>query len=222
MQMTDATAACATVTNSGAAATLTINSSADQSFGGVITNATNALSLAKNGPANQTLSGSNSYTGETDINAGALIVNGALSSTGAVKVNTSASSAGTLAGIGSVGMVTIAADNGSNRAHISPGSTITTGSIGSLAMSSLNVNGGNMQLDITPTAGNNDSINVTGAAVFSGSSTITPIGIGGASSYTLLTASSLTLTDPPTLALQAGSPSGYCAGLQHAEHHPPG
>ena len=105
--------------------------------------------------ANQTLSGINSYTGETDINAGALIVNGALSTTGAVKVNTSASSAGTLAGIGSVGMVTIAADNGSNRAHISPGSTITTSSIGSLAMNSLNVNGGNMQLDITPTAGNN-------------------------------------------------------------------
>ena len=115
VQSSDATAvASSTVTNSATAATLTINNSADFSYPGVITG---AVAVTKNGAGMQTLAGSNTYSGETDINAGVLSVLAATSSAGVVKVNTSVASAGTLAGTGSVGAVTLAADNGANRAR---------------------------------------------------------------------------------------------------------
>jgi autotransporter-associated beta strand protein len=196
----------ANITNTGAAKTLTINNSADFSFGGTITG---PIALTKTGAGRQTLGGSNSYSGDTNINTGVLSVVGATASTSQLKVNTSATSAGTLAGTGSVGNVTLAADNGSNRAHVTPGATSAAGSIGTLTMNSVNVSGGNFTFDLGAGSNTSDSIVVTGAANFSGPSTITPIGVAGAGSYTLLTASSLTLTTLPTLELAAGSPSGY-------------
>ena len=61
------------VTNSGAAATLTISSATGSTtFGGVITNGTNALNLAKTGASTQVLSGQNTYTGTTVVSGGTL------------------------------------------------------------------------------------------------------------------------------------------------------
>src|SRR5262249_19219864 len=57
-----------TVTLGGA--TLTVNSTASSSFGGAITGTGN---LVKNGSANLTLTGTNTYNGSTIVNAGSLI-----------------------------------------------------------------------------------------------------------------------------------------------------
>ncbi len=67
------------VTDSGAAATFTVNSVAASSFSGTITNGANALALTKTGAGTLTLSGNNPYTGTTTVTAGTLLVNGSQS-----------------------------------------------------------------------------------------------------------------------------------------------
>ena len=64
-----------TVTNSGSAATLTVNNSSATNYlyDGVISG---NLSLTKNGTATQTLSGNNTYNGATTVNAGSLLLSG--------------------------------------------------------------------------------------------------------------------------------------------------
>jgi autotransporter-associated beta strand protein len=79
------------VTNSGASATLTIgNNNASGTFAGSITDsgAGKTLSLVKAGTGTETFSGStNTYIGTTTVNAGTLIVSGAVSGTPTVNVN---------------------------------------------------------------------------------------------------------------------------------------
>jgi autotransporter-associated beta strand protein len=82
-----------TVTSGATAATqgtLTVDSSVtnlDSTFSGTITNAGTAmLGLAKEGSKTLTLSGTNSYTGTTAVNAGTLLINGSHSGTGAISV----------------------------------------------------------------------------------------------------------------------------------------
>lgn len=65
-----------TITNSGAAAqTLTVGSdNTSTTYAGIIQNGTGTVSLIKNGTGTLTLSGTNTYTGATTINAGILSV----------------------------------------------------------------------------------------------------------------------------------------------------
>jgi autotransporter-associated beta strand protein len=62
------------VDNTGAAATLSINDAAADTFSGVIENSSGAISLVKNGAGILTLQGADSYSGATTINAGAIDV----------------------------------------------------------------------------------------------------------------------------------------------------
>jgi len=75
--------------------TLTINSSGNYTFNGVISS---GLSLAKIRLGTQTLTNANTYTGTTTVNGGALLVNGSLAAGSTVTVN----SAGTLGGGGTI------------------------------------------------------------------------------------------------------------------------
>jgi len=69
--------------NPTAPLTLTLKPTAGSTtFGGSISDAgaANAISLVKNGPGTQILSGVNTYSGPTTVNQGALIINGSISS----------------------------------------------------------------------------------------------------------------------------------------------
>jgi autotransporter-associated beta strand protein len=96
----------ATVTNSSAgASTLTIQSTADHTFSGVIENGSGGgtISLVKSGPHTLTLSGTNTFTGDTTISGGTLNVTGALGAS-----NLNVASVSTLTGDGSIaGNVTL-------------------------------------------------------------------------------------------------------------------
>jgi len=86
---------------SAASATLTLNNTGTQTFSGVIRNGTLAgtLSLTKGGAGTQILSGANTYTGATTINAGTLQfgVDAALSSTTPLVLAAAAGGTATLA-----------------------------------------------------------------------------------------------------------------------------
>ena len=79
--------------------TLTINQNTNSTFTGVIASDNGTLSVTKSGTGTLALSGANTYSGTTTINAGALQVDGSLGA-GAVTVKTSAAltGAGSLSG----------------------------------------------------------------------------------------------------------------------------
>jgi autotransporter-associated beta strand protein len=84
-----------TVTNTGAAATLTVGGlHNDTSFSGLLTNGPNALTLDKAGAGTLTLTGSHTYTGGTTISGGVVALSGAgnLPDTTAVNVSSAAGS----------------------------------------------------------------------------------------------------------------------------------
>jgi autotransporter-associated beta strand protein len=165
------------------------------SFGGVIQDGATGgtIALTKIGTGTQTLSGANTYSGDTNINAGAISVTGSLLSTGNVLVNTSATSGGALYGTGSVGNVTLALANGSSKAVINPGAT-GAGSTGPLAVATLTANAGaDLQFDLA-TPATSDVLNVTAALTLNGAVTISPSGSGASGVYTVINAGSISGT----------------------------
>ncbi|HEX4132713.1 MAG TPA: autotransporter-associated beta strand repeat-containing protein, partial [Pirellulales bacterium] len=87
-----------------------------------------AMSLAFSGVEGsaEVLTGTSSYSGTTNINSGALLVNGSLASGGTVTVNSGATNPGILAGIGTVtGNVVVAGDGTvAHNGVLAPGDTI--------------------------------------------------------------------------------------------------
>jgi autotransporter-associated beta strand protein len=106
--------------------TLTVNNAVDHVFAGSLNDgASGILALTKGGAGTLTLNGANSYTGDTAVNAGALIING---NTATQSVSVSGGSV--LGGGGSIsGGVTI---NGPSR--LAPGSSVGTLTVGSLTI----------------------------------------------------------------------------------------
>ncbi|MCL4207844.1 MAG: autotransporter-associated beta strand repeat-containing protein, partial [Pirellulaceae bacterium] len=93
-------------------------------FSGAIKNTTGTINLTKTGTGIQTLSGANTYSGTTNVNAGTLLVNGTNSGTGTVNVNNSA----VLGGTGTIaGSVTVQSGG-----TLSPGLSPGNPSVGSL------------------------------------------------------------------------------------------
>jgi autotransporter-associated beta strand protein len=89
-----------TLTNTAAAgATVTVSTAANQTFSGAISG---NLGLTKTGSAMLTLSGTNTFTGPTSVNAGNLRVTGAQPSS-----NVTVSSGASLSGAGTLGDVTV-------------------------------------------------------------------------------------------------------------------
>ncbi|HSV14969.1 MAG TPA: autotransporter-associated beta strand repeat-containing protein, partial [Tepidisphaeraceae bacterium] len=143
-------------------------------------NITGSGVVNQNGSGATTLSGTNTYGGNTTINAGTLAVTGSIS--GNVSISPT-NTGGTLAGTGSVGNVTMSAAGA-----IHPGAGGADLNVGTLSLSSLNVTGGDMRFDIG--GANSDAIVDSGSATFTGG-TIS-IALDSAptlSSYTVLTAS---------------------------------
>ena len=122
--------------------TLTVGDASNRTYAGIISGA--GGSLIKTGSGIFTLTGANTYSGSTVVNAGTLWVNGSIVGT------TTVGAGGTLGGIGSVGDVTV---NG----RFAPGN-----SIGTINTGNLTFNAGSIYEVEVDAAGNSDRTNVTG------------------------------------------------------------
>ena len=172
-------------------ATLIVNNTNNYTFGGKLGGSgtyENKLALTKDGPGVLTLTGANTFTGATTVNAGTLLLTGTLATTGAVQINTGGILAG--AGNGTTSGL-LGALNVASGAILQPGLTANTGSIGTLFTTGLTFSG-EARFDLTAgnfTAGGaiNDLISVTGAASFDGG-TLSPTisGLASAGVYTLI------------------------------------
>jgi autotransporter-associated beta strand protein len=140
---------------------------------------TSGGSLVKVGTGTLTLSGTNTYTGETAVDGGTLLVNGSIASSNLTTVN----SDGTLGGIGTVGATTVR--SGGTLMPGVPGSTGTLNVNGSLAFSS----GSNYTITINGIAAS--KTDVTGAATPNSNANV-KVASGGTidvgQKYTILTA----------------------------------
>ncbi len=188
----------------GATLDFNLNSSTDLTFSAPITG---AIAIAKDNSNTVTLSGISTTSGATSVNAGALVVTGALGSGATVNVASNATLGGAGDGLttGKVGNVILASG-----AFVHPGALITDGSIGKLTANSMTINGVDFRSDLTSTTVG-DLVAVTNTATFAAgsSTTFTPIFTGAPSAglYTLLTAGNLSVAGGATLTLTPPSNS---------------
>ncbi len=123
---------------------------------------TKVLGFIKDGTGILTLTGNSTYTGETTISHGTLIIGDVSHATASVSGNVTVSSGGTLKGYGSV------AGSLMNSGIVAPGATS-----GSLTANSYTQNsGGTLALQLAPTQ--NSSLIVTNTATVGGTLSITP------------------------------------------------
>jgi autotransporter-associated beta strand protein len=164
----------------------------DTTFAGGIFNGVAVTMVNKSGTGTLTLSGTSSFTGGLNINAGTVLVNG---STSAGTVNVPA--AGTLGGSGSIGgPVTL-----QSGASLKPAGTLTT-------VGNLTLNSAKLYFDLadvtTIGGGVNDLISISGGTLtLSGTSTIFPNYLNGAltnGTYTLISGGNSTAGSTANLA----------------------
>jgi autotransporter-associated beta strand protein len=213
---TGGTAANQTVKNSTGIATLTVNNDVsngdtDYTFGGVLRNGTTeegsgVLNLTKEGSKTLTLSGPNTYTGDTTVNAGTLAISGSgtlgtgstltmgggaldLGTTsqtvGAVSITTVAAGGVDTIKNGSLTGISYAASNSTGNAVISAnllasGSAgLTMSGAGTLTISGTNTYTGTTAVDAGTLLVNGDNSAATGAVTVASGATLGGTGIIG-------------------------------------------
>jgi autotransporter-associated beta strand protein len=148
----------ARVTGGNGTAVVNFNHSGNETFSPILAG---SLAVNKLGSGTTTLSGNNTYTGATAINAGELLVNGNLASSA-----TTVNSGGTLGGIGTLGAVTI-----NSGGTIAPGNSPGTISVGNMTWNA----GGNYNWQLanaTASAGSGwDLISSTGTLTITANAT---------------------------------------------------
>jgi fibronectin-binding autotransporter adhesin len=164
-----------TIVNNASSSTSTLtvgNGDGSGSYAGVLANNNNAgtgiLAFTKTGAGTQTLTGTNTYTGTTQVDGGALFINGSTSSSSAVTVNNSGT---TLGGSGTIGGTVNVASSGAN---LAPGAT-GNGSTAILNTGSLTLaSGSNFSIDLHgAVAGTSyDQVNVTGTISITGANLV--------------------------------------------------
>ncbi|HTJ77356.1 MAG TPA: autotransporter-associated beta strand repeat-containing protein, partial [Rariglobus sp.] len=212
------------VTNSGGAATFTVNNSGADTFAGTLSG---GLALTKNGAGNLTLSGANSYTGSTTVSNGTLTLGstGALGSTSSTTVTgatLAAAFSGTLINnnlISLDGTLAIAGTSPTLTNNITLASTGTVnGTVnGTLTLTGV-VSDGGSNFGVTKT--NLGTLNLSGANTYGGATSVSGgtlvLGSTGALGSTTGTAvaagatldvgfSSATLTNTNTITLTGGT-----------------
>ena len=171
-------AGAGTVRNGGASgATLTVGGGTSTTFSGGMEDGGAALALTKSGSGTLTLSGANTYTGATAVNAGRLNVTGSLGNTAVTVAN-----GATLGGSGTIAGAVSIQSGGTIAAGNSPG-TLTVGSLSLVAGSVLDYELGNPG----GVAGvDSDLIVATGDVTLAGQLAITDVGGFGAGTYRLI------------------------------------
>jgi outer membrane autotransporter protein len=153
------------------------------SYAGSIVDNGASGSLVQNGPGTSILTGTNSYTGTTTIDAGTLEVDGSITNSSGITIN----SGGTLTGHGTVDPPsTMTVMSGGNFAPGTPGTSMTVS--GNLAFQA----GANYIVQLNPTT--STFANVTGTAALGGANVLAAFEPGSYSSkqqYTILQSAGL-------------------------------
>ncbi|WP_424631033.1 autotransporter domain-containing protein [Bradyrhizobium sp. SYSU BS000235] len=176
-QAIGALAGAGTVTNGGgSAATLTANGNNSSTiFSGVIENGSAPTALTKAGTGTLVLSGTNTFTGATTVNAGRLMIDGSIVSSSGVQVNAGGS-------VGGSGFLpsTVVAGGGT----LAPGSTTTALTVNGNLMFDT---GATYAVQVSPTAAGHTDI--TGTANLAGTAYVSfASGNYTKGNYTLLSA----------------------------------
>ncbi|MFO0808907.1 MAG: autotransporter-associated beta strand repeat-containing protein [Gemmataceae bacterium] len=145
-----------------------INNTARTTINGAITNGT--AGIAKNGPGVLAVTGANTYTGTTTVNAGTLLVNGTGTIPGATQVNTGAIFGGTGTATGLItlanGGILAPGDTGASTLTAGGGLTTVAGSIVSIRITNAStpaaISTGGSTLGTLPNPTSNNFLNITG------------------------------------------------------------
>jgi autotransporter-associated beta strand protein len=187
------------------------DNNANASYGGIIQNgttpATMLVAVNKIGTGTQTFSGTNTYTGDTNINAGALLVTGS-SAAGNMIVN----AGGTLGGNGDGAVTGLVGALSVNGGTVYPG--IVAGDFAKLAANSLNIHRGGLKIDLGPGLAS-DVINDLGALSIGDTAapTLTLAGTPAAGTYDILNYAG-TLTKTADFIISG--PQGFNYALNYA------
>ena len=195
------------VTNSTAAATLTLSGSGTYAYGDGSTNnsgvISGAIGLMKTGSGTQTLGDTNTYTGNTTVNAGTLALTGAgminktpvITVAAGATVDASARTDGTLTlaggqtlnGFGTVKGILVTAPF----ATVAPGSAAD---LGVLTVTSSATLGGTNVMKLDQTSGTNDVLSVGGTLTYGGMLNVTNLSgtLAAGDSFKLFNASGYT------------------------------
>lgn len=141
------------------------NSGANSFAPAIANNGSSSTSLTKSGGGKWILTGTNSYTGATSVNAGTLLVNGSLANT-----PVTVASGATFGGTGSV-TGSVAVNSGGT---LAPGASIESLGTGTVTLNS----GSTLAIEINTDSGTLDLLDVTGNLTIGGGALLTLTDLG--------------------------------------------